>query len=70
MGTEKQEKHMVSITFLFEGHEAIWEPSTLLFFWTSGFENFASVPWSFLTRPDAKSHRHSPTAGSNKEQWS
>jgi hypothetical protein len=28
MGTEKQEKHMVSITFLFtsEGHEAIWEP--------------------------------------------
>jgi hypothetical protein len=28
MGTEKQEKHMVKITFLFttEGHEAIWEP--------------------------------------------
>jgi hypothetical protein len=26
MGTKKQEKHMVSITFLFtsEGHEAIW----------------------------------------------
>jgi hypothetical protein len=26
MGTEKQEKHMVTITFLFtsEGHEAIW----------------------------------------------
>jgi hypothetical protein len=28
MGTEKQEKHTVSITFLFtsEGHKAIWEP--------------------------------------------
>jgi hypothetical protein len=28
MGTEKQEKHMVSITFLFtsEGHKTIWEP--------------------------------------------
>jgi hypothetical protein len=27
-GTEKQEKHTISITFLFtsEGHEAIWEP--------------------------------------------
>jgi hypothetical protein len=26
MGTEKQEKHMVSITFLFtsEGHKTIW----------------------------------------------
>jgi hypothetical protein len=34
MGTEKQEKHMVSITFLFisEGHEAIWGTlSTLAF---------------------------------------
>jgi hypothetical protein len=50
MGTEKQEKHTVSITFLFtsEGHEAIWEP-WILFFWTSGF----------LTRPDTNSHRHS-----------
>jgi hypothetical protein len=28
MGTEMQEKHTVSITFLFtsEGHESIWEP--------------------------------------------
>jgi hypothetical protein len=42
MGTEKQEKHTVSITFLFtsEGHKAIWEP-WILFFWMSGF----------LTRP-------------------
>jgi hypothetical protein len=35
MGTEKQEKHMVSITFLFtsEGHEAIWGTlSTVVFF--------------------------------------
>jgi hypothetical protein len=34
MGTEKQEKHMVSITFLFtsEGHEAIWGTlSTVVF---------------------------------------
>jgi hypothetical protein len=23
------------------------------------------VPWSFLTRPDANSHRQGPTAGSN-----
>jgi hypothetical protein len=48
MGTEKQEKHMVNITFLFtsEGHEAIWEP-WILFFWTSGF----------LTRLDTNSHR-------------
>jgi hypothetical protein len=47
-GTEKQEKHMVSITFLFtsEGHKAIWK-SWILFFWTSGF----------LTRPDTRSHR-------------
>jgi hypothetical protein len=28
MGTEKQEKHTVSVTFLFtaEGHKAVWEP--------------------------------------------
>jgi hypothetical protein len=32
-------------------------------FWS---ENFASVPWSFLTRPDANSYMHSPTADSNK----
>jgi hypothetical protein len=27
MGTEKQEKHIINVTFLFtsEGHEAIWE---------------------------------------------
>jgi hypothetical protein len=56
MGTEKQEKHTVNITFLFtsEGHEAIWEP-WILFFWTSGF----------LTRPDTNSHRQGPTTGSN-----
>jgi hypothetical protein len=49
MGTEKQEKHTIDITFLFtsEGHETIWEP-WILFFWTSGF----------LTRPDTNSHRH------------
>jgi hypothetical protein len=48
MGTEKQEKHVVSITFLFtsEGHEAIWEP-WILFFWTS----------DFLTRLDTNSYR-------------
>jgi hypothetical protein len=58
MGAEKQEKHVVSIILLTsEGHKAIWEPSALLFFWTSGSETFASVPWSVLTRPDAKSHR-------------
>jgi hypothetical protein len=28
-------------------------------------ETFASVPWSFLTRPDANSHRQGPTADSN-----
>jgi hypothetical protein len=34
MGTEKQEKHMVSITFSLtsKGHEAIWETlSTVVF---------------------------------------
>jgi hypothetical protein len=48
MGTEKQEKHTVSIAFLFtsEGHEAIWEP-WILFFCSSGF----------LTRPDTNLHR-------------
>jgi hypothetical protein len=48
MGTEKQEKHTVNITFLFisEGHKTIWEP-WILFFWTSGF----------LTRPDTNSHK-------------
>jgi hypothetical protein len=30
-----------------------------------GPETFVPVPWSFLTRPDAKSHRHGPTASSN-----
>jgi hypothetical protein len=50
MGTKKQEKHMVNITFLFtfEGHEVIWEP-WIFFFWMSGF----------LTRPDTNSFRHS-----------
>jgi hypothetical protein len=78
MGTEKQEKHTVSITFLFtsEGHKAIWEPcfSGRLAFsqgqipdhtgkvWS---KTFASVPWSFFTRPDVDSHRQGPTAGSN-----
>jgi hypothetical protein len=34
MGTEKQEKHTVSITFLFtsEGHEAIWGIFSMLVF--------------------------------------
>jgi hypothetical protein len=34
MGTEKQEKHMVSITFLFtsEGHEAIWGTLSIVVF--------------------------------------
>jgi hypothetical protein len=55
-GTERQEKHTVSITFLFtsEGHEAIWEP-WILFFWTPGF----------LTRPDTNSHKQGPIAGSD-----
>jgi hypothetical protein len=82
--TERQEKHMVSITFLFtcEGHEAIWGTwSTVIFLdiWSwglclsslelshkarhqitqarSGPVTFVSIPWSFLTGPDTKSHR-------------
>jgi hypothetical protein len=80
MGTEKQ-KRMVSITFLFtsEGHEAFWEleycfsgsltfsqgqiPTHTDTVWS---ETFASVPQSFLTRPDANSHRQGPFAGSNR----
>jgi hypothetical protein len=30
---------------------------------------YASVPCSFLTRPDTNSHRHGPTAGSNNLIW-
>jgi hypothetical protein len=29
-----------------------------MFFWISSPEAFASIPWSFLTRPDTKSPRH------------
>jgi hypothetical protein len=107
MGTEKQEKHMVSIIFLFtsERHEAVWEPWILFFLMSgflirpdtkshrhslvwdfclsslelshkarcqitqaqSGFEAFASVSWSFLTRPDINSYRQGPTASSDTE---
>jgi hypothetical protein len=58
MGTEKQEKHMVNITFLFtsEGHKAIWEP-WILFFWISGF----------LTQPGTNSHKQGPTTGSDSQ---
>jgi hypothetical protein len=72
MGTEKQQKHTVSIIFLFtsEGHEAIWEYcfSGRLAFSQDQIathkgkvycETFAPVPWSFLTKPDTNSHRHS-----------
>jgi hypothetical protein len=31
----------------------------------SGPEAFASVPWSFLTKPDINSHTQGPTAGSD-----
>jgi hypothetical protein len=61
MGTEKQETHMVNITFLFtsEGHETISKP-WILFFWTSGF----------LTRPGTNSHSQGPIAGSGSQQIS
>jgi hypothetical protein len=45
------------------------EPWALLFIWTSGCETFASVPWSFLTRPDTKSHRQGPPAGSENSPF-
>jgi hypothetical protein len=74
MGTEKREKHMVNVSLLFTSEDTkpsgnleycfsgcldFSQGQILTHTGKAWSETFAPVPWSFLTRPDDDSHRHS-----------